>query len=179
MPLSLLLLVLLPLSFLPCPPPSCPAVFGLALGPYYQTLTMTALCAFNIALLLLFTPHKHRQQHQVLLFAFTCMFVMCFTALTLLPSYDGKSTPHGYAMAIGTVVLLLNVVFVSYGLWQLKISVFIEYKGALGRLRQRAGTWARKIRVQASRRVHLARHRRRQRPGASASGVAPAGAVVA
>lgn len=83
------------------------AVFGLALGPHYQTLTMAAFCAFNIVMLLAFEPYKHRQQHRVQLFAFTCIFVMCFAALSFIPSYDGKVPPEPYKVMMGAAVRLL------------------------------------------------------------------------
>lgn len=82
------------------------AVFGLALGPHYQTLTMAAFCAFNIVMLLAFKPYKHRQQHRVQLFAFTCIYLMCFAALSFIPSYDGKVPPEAYKIAMGAAVSL-------------------------------------------------------------------------
>jgi hypothetical protein len=105
------------------------AVFGLALGPHYQTLTMAAFCAMNIAMLLTFQPYKHRQQHRVQLFAFTCIFVMCFAALSFVPSFDGKVPPDAYKIACGAVVLTLNVLFIVWALWQLKLCLVVEFKG--------------------------------------------------
>lgn len=134
-------------------------MFGLALGPHYQTLTMAAFCAFNIVLLLAFKPYNHRycmvscaecevvghspvvsqlsthrhptltslcqppsllhcfadthhrQQHRVQLFAFTCIFVMCFAALSFIPSYDGKVPPEQYKIAMGAAVGLGHEIF--------------------------------------------------------------------
>jgi hypothetical protein len=104
------------------------AVFGLALGPHYQTLTMAAFCAINIVMLLAFEPYKHRQQHRVQLFAFTCIFIMCFAALSFVPSFDGKVPPDGYKIACGAVVLTLNVVFIAWALWQLKLCLVVEFR---------------------------------------------------
>jgi hypothetical protein len=108
--IAALLLLMVPCHVSACPPTPVHvhvhAVFGLALGPHYQTLTMAAFCAFNIVMLLAFEPYKHRQQHRVQLFAFTCIFVMCFAALSFIPSYDGKVPPEAYKIAMGAAVSL-------------------------------------------------------------------------
>lgn len=127
-------------------------MFGLALGPHYQTLTMAAFCAFNLVMLLGFEPYKHRQQHRVQLFSYSCIFVMCFVALSFIPSFDGKVPPEQYKTAAGAVVLTMNLVFIAWALWQLKLCLVDEFRsfwhGLSSKARVVTGRW---------------RHSRRQR----------------
>jgi hypothetical protein len=127
------------------------AVFGVALGPHHQTLTMAAFCAVNIAMLLTFQPYKHQQQHRVQLFAFTCifitcMFVMCFAALSFVPSFDRKVPPDASKTACGAAVLALNVLFITWALWQLKLCLVVEFRSFWRGIRTKVAVVAGKAR---------------------------------
>lgn len=102
-------------------------VFGLALGPYHQTLCMSAAFAGTLVLVMLFKPLKHRQQHHLQVFGYGCLYATTLAALTFMPSYDGTTPPNEYDLTMGACVLVLQLSFICYAIVQLKRSITAEW----------------------------------------------------
>lgn len=92
--------------------------FGFALGPYYQSLVITAALVIILVLLLSVKPHYSTPAGVVTLQSVGVLFTTAFSALTFM-QYRNIVPAPGYTMAMGVFVLLLNVVFVLSTLWKL------------------------------------------------------------
>jgi hypothetical protein len=92
--------------------------FGYALGPYYQSLVLTAALGINCVLLLAVRPHNSTAAGTVSLQSVGALITTSFSALTFL-SYRNITPAYGYTMFMGVVVLLVNVTFVLFTVWRL------------------------------------------------------------
>jgi hypothetical protein len=92
--------------------------FGFALGPYYQSLVITAALGISGVLLLAVRPHNCAAAGTVSLQGVGALITTSFSALTFL-SYRNVTPAYGYTMFMGAVVLLVNVAFVLSAVWKL------------------------------------------------------------
>lgn len=92
--------------------------FGYALGPYYQSLVITAALAIIVVLLMSVKPHCCKAARVVSLRSVGVLMTTAFSALSFMP-YRNISPAPGYTMAMGVFVLVINVAFVLSTLLQL------------------------------------------------------------
>lgn len=124
--------------------------FGFALGPYYQSLVITAALGISGVLLLAVRPHNCAAAGTVSLQSVGALITTSFSALTFL-SYRNVTPAYGYTMFMGAVVLLVNVAFVLSAVWKLlrliewgsvahiACSLFRVLQGIFAPLRQAGG----------------------------------------
>jgi len=94
------------------------ATFGFALGPYYQGLVTAAVLGLVVMLLLWVRPFKCRAANTVAVQSACVLLLTVYAALTFLP-YNNLEPGPVYSNAMGVVLLLLNLVFLSVAAWKL------------------------------------------------------------
>lgn len=89
-----------------------------SLGPLYQGLIVNATLALMVVLLMAAKPHSHAAAYRVSLHAMGCLAFTSYAALSFLP-YGVYRTTQAYGIAMGVILLLVNVAFVLSVVWLL------------------------------------------------------------
>lgn len=92
------------------------AVFGLALGGFYQALVMNAALAVMVVLLLVFQPYWCQQLYRLRLIGLQLLLLTSYASLSFMDiTYQNLHLDLDvYSMAMGAVVLVLNLVYVLF-----------------------------------------------------------------
>jgi hypothetical protein len=94
------------------------ATFGFSLGPYRQSLVTCAVLGCVIVMLLWVKPFACRPANHIAVASACVLFVTAYSALSFLP-YEGDAPNQKYTLAMGVVILLANVVFLSVACYKL------------------------------------------------------------
>jgi hypothetical protein len=124
------------------------STFGINMGPFYQTVLMTAAIGIHLFLLTAADPFVHLQTGRSMRLAVQCLLLTSFVGLTLQQTSrcttGSSSQPAAeYGIALGALLLVVNLGFVCYVLWQLAKQV--DWQALPGKVksgRQAVKTWA-------------------------------------
>ena len=109
----------------------CVAVFSNTIGPYYLLVMFAFLFSLSLVLQVWFRPFAFAKLHHLQLSAMGCLYVTAFISLTFIDVGDSPGTVlKAYRFAMGIVLLLVNVAFVGWAVYNLALSS----KGAAGKL---------------------------------------------
>jgi hypothetical protein len=114
------------------------STFGINMGPFYQTVLMTAAIGIHLFLLTAADPFVHLQTGRSMQLAVQCLLLTsrCTTGSSSQPAAE-------YGIALGALLLLVNLGFVCYVLWQLAKQV--DWQALPGKVksgRHAVKTWA-------------------------------------
>jgi hypothetical protein len=93
----------------------CIAVFGYSMGAYYQALVMNAALACTLMLQVVLTPYHSTQLHRLRMLSCCCLLFTSYVAMSFLP-FGTLAQSSVYKLAMGSVLLVVNLVFVLYAL---------------------------------------------------------------
>jgi hypothetical protein len=100
------------------------STFRINMGPFYQTVLMTAVLGIHLYLLIAAEPYVHLQTGRSMRLAVQCLLLTSFVGLTF--QQTSRSTAGSdnqpaaeYGIALGALLLFMNVGFICYVLWQL------------------------------------------------------------
>ena len=107
------------------------AVFSHTVGAYYQLVMFAFLFSMSLVLQVWFRPFAFSKLHHLQLCAMGCLYLTAFISLTFIDVGDppGKAVDD-YRFAMGIVLLLLNVAFVCWAVYNLAV----PSKGAAGKV---------------------------------------------
>jgi hypothetical protein len=94
------------------------SVFGVNVGAFYQCLLMLAALMLISHMQLGFKPYLHPQTRKAMVQSTHCLLLTALAGLSFLP-YGPVQASAAYGLAMGGIVLAVNVVFVCSVLWQL------------------------------------------------------------
>jgi hypothetical protein len=92
------------------------AVFGLALGGFYQALVMNAALAVMVVLLLVFQPYRCQQLYRLRLIGLQLLLLTSYASLSFMDiTYQNLHLDLDvYGLAMGAVVLVFNMLYVLF-----------------------------------------------------------------
>jgi len=98
------------------------AVFSHTVGAYYQLVMFAFLFSISLVLQVWFLPYAFSKLHHLQLSAMGCLYFTAFISLTFIDVGDplGKSADD-YRFTMGIVLLILNVAFVCWAVYNLTI----------------------------------------------------------
>jgi hypothetical protein len=94
------------------------SVFGVNVGPFFQCAIMIATLILISNMQLGFKPFVHTQTGRAMVQGTHCLLLTTLVGLTFLP-YGPVMPGTAYGLAMGGILLVVNVVYVSSVLWQL------------------------------------------------------------
>ncbi|WIA28654.1 hypothetical protein OEZ86_011190 [Tetradesmus obliquus] len=94
------------------------SVFGVNLGPFYQCLLMAVALMLITHLRLGFKPYLHKQTGRAMVRNTHCLLLTTLAGLSFL-AYGPVIPGAAYGLAMGGIVLAVNLVYVCSELWQL------------------------------------------------------------
>ena len=101
----------------------CVAVFSPIVGAYYHLVMIAFLFSMSLVLQVWFRPFAFARLHHLQLSAMGCLYLTAFISLTFLDAGDreGKAVRF-YRVVMGTFLLLLNMAFVCWVVYNLAVS---------------------------------------------------------
>jgi hypothetical protein len=95
----------------------CITVFGYTMGSYHQALVMNAVLALVLVLQMLYRPYRSQALHYLRVASCCCLLLTTYAAMSFFSFSTRVVVPEAYKLAMGAVVMVINLGFVLYALF--------------------------------------------------------------